>query len=184
MDVFQRNDHHVYFLYGANLNPVQLSSRCGDPVRLGVARLADHRLAFFGRAPVWDGGYETIVPRPGGEVWGVLYRMTFSQAEQLDAWQDARTDGCGAYFLFPVKVVGPDDTSREALVYKKDRCGEPGLPSDAQMGFIVQSAHAQGLPAGYIASLKSEQTRKAGYAVPRRDGFEKRLLSLPCHGCG
>jgi len=184
MTIFQRSDHHLYFLYGSNLNSDQLADRCGTPKRLGIACLTDFRLAFFEHSAVWDGGYETVVPEAGSEVWGVLYAVTFGQAEKLDAWQDVRPDGCGAYFLYPVKVVDGNGEKRSALVYVRDRSGKTGVPSDAQMGFIVKSAQEQGLPGRYVGQLKAVAVKKAGYAVPKHEGFEKRLLSMACHGCG
>lgn len=184
MNVFQRSDHHLYFLYGANLDPVKLADRCGKPNRVGIARLANSRIAFFEHTTVWDGGYETVVPQAGSEVWGVLYLMSFSEAERLDAWQDVRTDGCGAYFLFPVNVEDDRGVRRAALAYIKDRCGEPSLPSDAQMNFIVQCASQQGLPRTYIERLTEMKTRKAGYPVPKNECSARNLLSSVCHECG
>jgi len=184
MNVFQRSDHHLFFLYGTNLNPAQVARRCDKKERGTVARLADQRLAFFGHSTLWDGGYETVIPHPGDEVWGALYRLSFADAERFDAWQDARSDGCGSYFLYPVKVVDSEGRPQDALVYKKDFCGAPGLPSDAQMRFIVQGASLQGLPGAYIERLTGLETRKAGYPVPKNECSARNLLSSACHGCG
>jgi len=184
MSVFQRSDHNLCFLYGANLDPAKLADRCGKPSRLGIARLANCRIAFFEHSAIWDGGYETIVPQAGSDVWGVLYRMSFGEADRLDAWQDVRSDGCGAYFLYPMTVEVDGGVRCTALIYIKDRCGEPGLPSDAQMKFIVQSAARQGLPSAYIERLTGLETRKAGYPVPKHECSARNVLSSVCHGCG
>lgn len=184
MSVFQRQTHPVYFLYGSNMNPEQIASRCGAAEPLGAARLADFRLAFFGRSAVWDGAEEAAVPQEGDEVWGALYRLTFEQADRLDEWQGVRPDGCGPYFLFPVDAVDLHGHSHAALLYRKDFCGEPGLPSDAQLDYIVAGAVAQGLPDAYVERLRSLPARKASYAVPRKDTPRRGLLSIRCSGCG
>jgi len=45
----------LYFAYGANMNLQQIRSRCNSPVAVSIARLANHRLGFYGYSGVWDG---------------------------------------------------------------------------------------------------------------------------------
>ena len=65
-----------YFAYGSNMNLQQIRSRCSRPVALAVARLANHRLAFYGHTNIWDGAMETVEPEPCHEVWGVIFRLS------------------------------------------------------------------------------------------------------------
>jgi len=184
MSVFQGQSHHTYFVYGANMHPEQIARRCGSPERVGVARVAGHRLAFFGHTSVWDGGEEAAEPCEGEEVWGVLYRLPFEQADRLDDWQGVRADGTGAYFLFPVLAEDVHGVNHAALLYRKDVCGAPALPSDGQRDFIVAAAQAQGMPDGYLAYLKSLEVTKARYPVPKLEGREHWFSALRCRSCG
>jgi len=184
MSDFQSNGCHTYFVYGSNMNPVQVADRCGSPESLGVARVAGHSLAFFGHSATWDGAEETVVPRAGGEVWGVLYRLSFSEADRLDDRQGVRTDGAGTFFLFPVFAVDLQGVSHAALLYKKSFCGEPSLPSDAQRDNIVVGARAQGVPAAYVEHLRGLPAKKASYLVPRAESRWHGLLSTVCRACG
>jgi len=184
MSVFQSNGHHTYFVYGSNMNPAQIADCCGSAVPIGVARLANHRLAFFGHSAMWDGAEETVVPQPGEEVWGVLYNLSFSQADRLDEWQGVRPDGAGPFFLFPVFAVDLQGVSHAALLYKKDYCGEPGLPSDAQRDNIVVGARAQGVPEEYVDLLRGIPVKKASYPVPRAANRWQGLFSAVCRACG
>lgn len=184
MSVFQSKGHHTYFVYGSNMHPEQLAERCGVPEALGIARLADHKLAFFGHSPTWDGAEEAVVPQEGEEVWGVLYRLSFAEADQLDAWQGVRADGCGSYFLFPVFAIDLKGISHASLLYKRDFCGEPGLPSHEQRAYIVAGARAQGLPEAHIDRLLSLPAKKAAYPVPRSESRWRNLLSSVCRACG
>ena len=184
MSVFQSKGHHTYFVYGSNMNPSQIDCRCGKPARLGVARLADHRLAFFGHSTTWDGGEETVMSHSGEEVWGVLYRLSFPEADRLDEWQGVRSDGSGPYFLFPVFVVTVQGESLAALIYRKDVGGLSTLASDGQRDFIVAGAVAQGLPETYVEHLKRLAVKKAAYPVPRAESGWRGLLSSVCHACG
>jgi hypothetical protein len=181
---FQRRDHHTYFVYGTNMHPEQIVKHCGSPKPLGVACVSDHRLAFFGHSSVWDGGEEAVVPESGGEVWGVLYRITFGEADQLDEWQGVRSDGTGPYFLFPVFAVDLHGVSHAALLYRKDVCNEISLPSDAQRDFMVAGAKAQGLPADYVQRLAVLPAKPARYPVPKSVDSRRWLSALKCLGCG
>ena len=184
MSVFTSKGHHTYFVYGSNMNPELIFSRCGSPEPLGVARLADHRLGFFGHSPIWDGGEEVVVPQKGEEVWGTLYRLSFPEADRLDEWQGVRSDGCGPYFLFPVFAVDLGGVSHAALLYRRDHCGVPSLPSDAQRDYIVVGARAQGVPAAYVEHLQKLPVKKASYPVPRTESRWRGLLSSVCRACG
>lgn len=184
MSVFQKSDHQVYFLYGSNANPKQAAVRGGRAERLGVARLADYRLAFFGHSGTWDSGEETLVESPGDEAWGVLYRMTLGDAEQFDAWQGARLDGSGPYFHLPVEVVGLDGRRHAALIYRKDSCREASLPSNELLAFIIEGALAQGLPPAYIARLRALESHRASHPVPKRECASLSFACTACSGCG
>jgi len=184
MSELKRNIQHTYFIYGSNLNPEQLFRRCGTPEPVGVARVADYRLGFFGHSAVWDGGEEAAVPHAGEEVWGMLFRLSLSEADLLDEWQGVRPDGCGPYFLFPVFATDLQGHSHAALLYRKDVCAVSGLPSDAQLNYIVDGAQAQSLPSLYIERLKRLPFKKAAYPVPRADSRWRRLLTSVCRACG
>ena len=43
MSAFQPSDHQLYFIYGSNMNPLQIAARCCKPEVVAVARLADYR---------------------------------------------------------------------------------------------------------------------------------------------
>ena len=185
MSEFQASDHQVYFIYGANMNPAQMAVRCSNPEAIAVARLADYRLAFFGHSRVWDGGEETVIRRPGDEVWGVVFKLSFADADALDAWQDVRLDGSGSHFLCPAEVADTEGVRHRALLYKRDRCGEPCPPSEEYLGHLVAGAAAHMLPADYVARLRQIETRKAGYRVPKSDLSDRLyLISRACAGCG
>lgn len=175
----------LYFAYGSNMNPGQIKTRCLSPEVRTVARLIDHRLAFFGTSTVWDGALETVVPSPGRDVWGVLYALSALDADSLDAWQDARFDGTGAYFHSPVTVIDVQGERHEALLYKKDMLGAPRKPSHEYLDHIVRGAMARGLPPRYVEYLGALAAKKATYPVPiPRRGEGGVLRSTTCVDCG
>lgn len=185
MSPFQARDHHLYFVYGSNMNPAQLAARCSKPEVVAITRLAGHRLAFFGHSGLWDSGEVTVVRQPGEEVWGVVYKLSYSDADSLDSWQGVRMDGSGTYFLYPSVVVDAEGVSYPVQFYRKDNCGAPQRPSEEYLAHIVAGAVSHGLPSAYIERLKRMEAKKAGYPVPKKDPCERSsLFKRACNGCG
>lgn len=158
----------LFFAYGSNMNLGQIRARCSNPVMISTARLVNHRLVFCGHSDVWDGGVETVEPMLGYEIWGVLFSLSSLNWERLDLWQDARMDGGGMYFHFPVTVLDPEGKVHNVRIYKKDVQGNATDPSREYLEHIVQGAVNNGLPREYIESLKARSSKRASYAVPAR----------------
>lgn len=160
--------HHLIFSYAANMHPGLIASRCSKPEPLTVARLADHSLAFFGYSKRWDGGAATLISKPGEELWGVVYQLSFWDTERLDSWLDVRLDGTGDYFLLPSEVIAVDGTTYPVLLYRKYYHGGPQqLPSQEYLETILSGAASHNLPAAYLEKLRQIVTKKATFPVPR-----------------
>ncbi|GAB6037580.1 gamma-glutamylcyclotransferase [Fundidesulfovibrio butyratiphilus] len=172
------------FVYGSDMHENQIRSICSNPVVVGIARLANHRMAFHGYTPLWDGALETVVPCPGREVWGVIHALGPRDAQRLDAWHDARLDGSGPFFHWPAEVTDTNGVTHKVLLYKKDILGQATLPSREYLEFILEAARRRGLPRDHVAELAAMESRAASYPVPIRP----RLLSLDandsCASCG
>jgi len=172
-----------YFAYGSNMNKAQILSRCTRPVVIATAKLPEYCIGFYGYSKTWDGGVETLVEAPGQELWGVIYALNFSDGDSLDAWQDVRQDGTGAYFHYPVLVTDPEGNRHTVLLYKKDCLGPPRKPSQEYRDVIVQGAEEQGLPAWYIETLRRIEAKKAGFAVPLRASSGRKIFLTGCSEC-
>jgi hypothetical protein len=157
---------HLFFAYGSNMNPGQISSRCFKPEALTIARLAGHGLSFYGSSRRWDGGEATVTPKPGEEVWGVVFKLTFTDSERLDSWQDVRLDGTGAYFHYPTVVMDAEGNEYPVLLYKRFLSGEACKPSTEYMDTVIAGAVSHGLPSAYIEKLRSIATQKASFPAP------------------
>lgn len=172
----------LYFAYGFNLNLQKMSQKVTKPRVLGIARLANYKIGFYGHSAIWDGAVETVVPDNQSEVWGILYQLDSYDWNQLDDFKDARLDGAGRYFHYPVAVFDEQSMLREAFLYKKSQLGEPKQPSTEYLGIIIQGAKEQGLPESYIATLQNIASKPASYPVPRQ-GKRDRKPAGGCDGC-
>jgi len=173
-----------YFAYGSNMNLRQIGSRCSRPVAVGVARLPDHRVSFYGHSETWDGAMETVEPSPGDEVWGVMFSLSRLDWERLDDWQGARMDGGGMYFHFPSIVTGLDGKEYSVRFYRMDVQGDPRSPSREYLEHIARGARENGLPAMYIEALLKRKANRASYSVPLRANTNlAKFASISCAEC-
>lgn len=160
----------LHFLYGGDLNADLQGLHCPSAKVVATARLPDHRMSFFGRSERWDGGEESVVPRPGDSVYGVVMRLSRSDSDRLDLWRGVKLDGTGRYFHSPADVIGEDGTVYPVLLYVKAERGPFRPPSTEYLEQIVAGAERRRLPAAYVAALRRTESVPATYRVPRPDG--------------
>ncbi len=73
-----------YLAFGSNLSPGQMARRAKDCVPVGRVLIVGQRLAFGGRDSPGRDNVATLVPDPGQEAAGVVYRMSESDFERMD----------------------------------------------------------------------------------------------------
>jgi cation transport regulator ChaC len=174
-------DHRQYFAYGENMHPEVMAARCAGAEVLGIGRLDGFRLGFFNHSGRWDGALESVVQEPGSTVFGVLYRLEFGEGETLDDYLDARLDGLGSHFHYPVDVILEDGSCTDALIYMMSDMGPARAPSAEYLGFLAEAARLNGLPGPYIEQLSAHASRPARYPVPR---IGQGPAAGGCDGCG
>ena len=74
----------LYFAYGSNLDPHQMTRRCPDSTLLTPSHLSEHELRFVGFSRTWQGGVATVHPARGKSVPGIIYRLTPQDFVLLD----------------------------------------------------------------------------------------------------
>ena len=150
-----------YFAYGSNMQSATLRGRRG---------IAFHR-ALPGRARGWrlvldkpsllglKEAYANIIPDPASEVLGVLYEIAATDLAHLDL-----TEGVllGNYERLEISVQPlPPSTVEVIAAYTLTSSNrDPSLlPSDRYMALLIAGALEHGLPAEYVASLRSVPAR-------------------------
>jgi cation transport regulator ChaC len=149
------DDTHVwYFAYGSNLCPSTFVERRGlNPVEAHCARLEGFALRFD--LPVGPGerAVANLQAEQGAHTWGVVYRITASDAEILD-----RSEGVhvGYYERAMVNVHRVAMADTVAAYTLTSRHGVTGRrPSPRYIGIILNGARHHGLPAEWIAYLEA-----------------------------
>jgi AIG2-like family len=149
------SDTRWYFAYGSNMQPATFQGRRGiAPARAVPARLAGWQLVFD-KPPILPvgSGMANVVESAGAEVLGVAYAVTAADLEHIDL-----TEGVliGNYQRVSVRVAPlAAGDSFDAVTLTSDR-RDPALgPSRRYMALLIEGAETHGLPAEYVAWLRS-----------------------------
>jgi hypothetical protein len=155
----------LYFAYGSNLDPAQMKRRCPDSTVVGLASLADHRVAFPRYSNDWGGGTASIQLAHGGTTWGVLYEVGDADFARLDDYEGFVADGDQHNHYdrehVTVELVRPDDGSIPRKVRARTyvaRPAHPAPPSRRYLDTMLAGARHHRLPEEYVAWLESIET--------------------------
>lgn len=136
----------LYFAYGSNLDPEQMTSRCPSARGLGRARLRDHRLDFTYFSMRWSGGSADVVPHSGDNVWGALYELEPADLARLDRFE-------GGYQRVFLSVLDEAGCSRNVVSYDV-RVKRSFRPTASYVQKMLFWGEHWDLPESYLAQLR------------------------------
>ncbi len=142
-----------YFAYGSNMSSaIFIARRAMRPSTATWGCLEGYRLCFD--LPVGPGerGVANIVAENGARTCGVLYRITPEEGERLD-----RSEGVqgGLYRRVAVVVTAAGPERVAAFTYQSPYESPGRRPSPRYMGLLLEGAREHGLPAEYVAFLRT-----------------------------
>jgi gamma-glutamylcyclotransferase len=148
------SDHVWYFAYGSNMHDSALRDRRRiRPFEWRAGRIAGYRLRFnLDGRPKGKAAPANICPDPGGEVWGVLYRITRRDLLRLDSTEGVPGRGYRTVWLTAVDLDGNHVTAATYCAEGKPADGKPSL---RYMTLLREGARAHGLPEHWINHLDS-----------------------------
>ena len=128
------------FFYGLFMDPQALQDRGILPTDIRVAAVSGFAIRIGARA--------TLVPDPGGEVHGVLMKLSHADLERLYA--DPSVQG---YRPEAVLAVMRDGAQVAALCYNLPEASPPYERNADYASKLRTLAQAIGLPGSYVASI-------------------------------
>ena len=152
----------LYFAYGSNMDWAQMKERCPSALFVGIARLADHRLAFSRASRTRGCGVADVVPETGRSVWGVVYQLSELDVGALDKSEGDRPGRARNSYWRRVCMVfldGDENRPVTAQTYFAEPEPNPPLPNQGYKDLILGGARHWHLPAEYIAELEAIETR-------------------------
>ena len=144
-----------YFAYGSNLHSLRLRLRVPSARLAGVARLSDFTLQYRKRGRDRSGKCD-IAPQPGGEVFGVVYRLPGRWLRVLDA-----VEGRGYRRVRIQVMLCNERRSLRAYTYRARAAAVvPGLkPMQWYRDLVVAGAQQHGLPRDYVNTVLRSPAR-------------------------
>lgn len=148
-----------YFAYGSNMQSATLRGRRGIAYARAVPGQArGWRLVLDkpGLIPTGE-SFGNIILDPAAAVWGVLYQIDDADLGHIDL-----TEGVliGNYARIEIPVQPSDSASAiNAFTLVSERRDPALQPSTRYMELLVAGAEEHGLPAEYIAFLRSIRAR-------------------------
>jgi Gamma-glutamyl cyclotransferase, AIG2-like len=133
----------LHFAYGTNMSRALMRRRCPTAIPVGVAGLPGRRFL------ITRDGYASVIPAPGAEVHGVLWRLQPRDVAALNAYEALDS---GLYVRRVLSVV--HEGRRTAAVAYIARETRPGRPKPGYQEIVVASAREWELPETYIRALE------------------------------
>lgn len=138
-----------YFAYGSNMAEHTMLSIAPSAKKIGIARLAGHRLAFTRKSTRWRAGVADVVACTGLSVYGVLYAVDLDELVSMD-----RKEGTPrAYRQTSITTLVNHDAI-PAMTYAVTKPQAREIPPHADyFAQILQGAEENNLPEPYLAFL-------------------------------
>jgi gamma-glutamylcyclotransferase len=137
-----------YFAYGSNMSTAQMSKRCPNAIKIGVATLTGYEFMINKK------GYAGVIAKQDALVIGILWIISSEDKAALDICEGAYLEN-GAYYRKYLAVV-TEQGSVDSLVYIARNTTE-GQPNEGYLELIVDAARDHGIDGGYVQSLEAWQ---------------------------
>lgn len=152
----------LYFAYGSNLDPAQMSSRCPGHQVVGMAVMRDHKMVFPLTSHDWGGGVAGVQMQHGAELWGMVFELNDADLAALDRYEGFRGPG-DQHNLYDretvfVELTRADDGSfnrRLRVLCYLPKQANPAPPSKRYMDAIIKGAVHHRLPDEHLAFLRA-----------------------------
>jgi cation transport regulator ChaC len=146
-----------YFAYGSNMQSATLRGRRGiDFQRALPARAAGWRLVFD-KPPLVPIGqsFANIIAEAGAEVLGVVFEVSEANLRQIDLTEGVLVGNYQRVEVAVTPLTAPSSATLTAFTLTSDHRDPALQPSHRYMELLIAGAREHGLPAEYIAFLRS-----------------------------
>jgi gamma-glutamylcyclotransferase len=166
-----------YFANGSNMQAATFAGRRGiTPTATRAVRVPGWRLVLdkpplFGPGPA----FANIVAEDGAQVFGVVYEIGVDDLEHVELTEGVTL---GNYRRAEVTAI-PLEAPCTAFTLVTEKRDDTLLPSAHYMGLLIEGAEAHGLPAAWMAFLRSHPTAAdTPESVARRARMDGLLAQL------
>lgn len=141
----------LHFGYGSNMSEDYMKQYTPGLKYVMNARLPNFEIQFRKYSDNMKGGISSIIPKPGGMIYGVLYTIPKKEMEELDILEDVPL---GIYARETFQVLGEDGKWYAADLYRVTEPKGPFAPAKQYLDLMIAGATEHGINAEWIATLK------------------------------
>ena len=163
-----------YFAYGSNMNTDQLISRIGLFVERRLFRVENYDLMFNklqDQTPfstnVFRSGCANIVPNANSTVFGVAFRITPQQLQQLDSYEGVEHNQYTRVAMELVDCTNEEPTTAEVYVAHPSTVQEGLLPHERYLSKMLFGGRSL-LPAEYLRKLQAHPVMRSSFMHQQR----------------
>jgi gamma-glutamylcyclotransferase (GGCT)/AIG2-like uncharacterized protein YtfP len=140
------------------MNWQQMRARCPSARFVGVALLAEHKLAFTRKSMNRGCGVADAVPERGRKLWGVVYEIDDIDIDKLDSlegYRPGREENCYWRRECLVLLDGTEQRPLTVCSYFAEPQTNTPLPNSEYKQLIISGARHWHLPEEYVRDLEA-----------------------------
>lgn len=141
----------LHFGYGSNMSESYMKQYTPGLKYVRNAQLPNFEIQFRKYSENMQGGISSIIEKPGGMIYGVLYWIPRKEIEELDILEDVPL---GIYKRETFQVLGDDGEWYAADLYRVTEPKGPFEPAKQYLDLMINGATEHGINAEWLETLK------------------------------
>lgn len=146
------DDLILHFGYGSNMSEEFMKQYTPSLEYVMNARLPNFEIQFRKYSENMKGGISSIIEKPGGMVYGVLYYIPRKEIEALDILEDVPL---GIYKRETFQVLGEDGKWYAGDLYRVSEPKGPYEPAAQYLDLMIAGGKEHGINAEWVAKLEA-----------------------------
>ena len=141
----------LHFGYGSNMSEAYMKQFTPSLKYVMNAQLPNFEIQFRKYSEDMGGGISSIIEKPGGMIYGVLYWIPKREMEALDILEDVPL---GFYKRETFQVLGEDGEWYDADLYRVTEPKGPYEPASKYLDLMIAGSTEHNINPEWIAKLK------------------------------
>jgi len=141
----------LHFGYGSNMSEEYMKQYTPSLKYVMNAQLPNFEIQFRKYSENMKGGISSIISKPGGMIYGVLYYIPKNEMDELDILEDVPL---GIYARETYQVLGEDGNWYAADLYRVTNPKGPFEPAKQYLDLMIAGATEHDINSAWIATLR------------------------------
>jgi gamma-glutamylcyclotransferase (GGCT)/AIG2-like uncharacterized protein YtfP len=149
---FAEEEQVLHFGYGSNMSEAYMKQYTPSLKYVMNAQLPNFEIQFRKYSEDMGGGISSIIDKPGGMIYGVLYWIPKKEIEELDILEDVPL---GIYKRETFQVLGEDGQWYAADLYRVTEPKGPYEPANKYLDLMIAGSTEHDINPEWVAKLKA-----------------------------